>query len=360
MLKIDLKCQFDEFCLDLSEQLPTDKITGLFGSSGSGKSKLLRQLLGFDRLFQKQATIRFNSTNWQKKSEDSFKLTENRGIGYLPQTIDLFPHLNAKENILFSSHAKACNPHTIQNVFEKLNIENLLNKFPYQLSGGQQQRVGLARAIISAKNLLVLDEPFSAIGEDHKPQIMQLIKNINLTKKLPIIYSSHNRYEHAYLADHLITFKQGKVVQSGDYQDLATDINEEYAQVPDAINHIKARVLNFDSNYSVNCLKVGNHDLWAGENKLEKNQLVTLELRARDISISTNIVSNSSILNSLETTLVDWKEISGNQYLLKLSFENSFIIAFITKKSFFDLKLKTGINLYAMFKAVNILPISMS
>ncbi len=360
MLEINLQCQFNDFYLDIKEQLPSDKIIGLFGQSGSGKSKFIRQLLGFDVQYQRKVSVKFKSSTWQKKSERRFELTENRGIGYLPQTIDLFPHLNIRKNVLFGLKTESddIQSEIHENIFYSLNIENLLNKYPSQLSGGQQQRVGLARAILAAKNLLILDEPFSAIGEDHKPKIMQVLKNIHVANKLPIIFSSHNRYEHAYLTEHLLTFRNGKVIQSGNYHNIATDINKNFAQVPDAINHLKATVINFDQTFSVNHLKAGNYDLWAGELEIKKNQSVTLEIRARDISISIHKINNISILNSLKVKIVDSKEIYGHQYLLKLSFENSFLIAFITKKSFIDLNLKIGMDVYAMFKAVSILPIS--
>jgi len=357
-IDIRLKCQFDDFLLDVNEQFPSDKITGLFGKSGSGKSRLIRQILGFDLRYQKQSLIQFNSSIWQNRSENLFKLTENRGIGYLPQSVDLFPHLSVKNNIQFSSKNRVIDEKLYQSVLNDCDIENLTNKLPSQLSGGQKQRVGLARALFTAKNLLVLDEPLSAIGEDHKPKIMKLLKAISKKNKLPIIFSSHNRYEHAYLTEHLLHINDGIVEQSGNYSDISTDINNNFAQKADAINHLKAKAINFDTNYCVNQLESQNITLWAGYQLIEKDSYVNLEVRAKDISISLKNVKHSSILNCLPVQLVESIEISSHQYMLKLAFNEAFIIAFITKKSFFDLNLINGLDVFAVFKAVSVLPIS--
>ncbi len=358
MIKVSIKCQFDEFVLNVNEQFPSDKIVGLFGKSGSGKSKLIRQLLGFDLLNQQRASIEFNSKIWQDKTTKQFELTENRGIGYLPQTVDLFPYLNVENNIKFSSNKHVLDHELYKTVLYKLNIDSLIKKLPSQLSGGQKQRVGLARAIVSAKQLLILDEPFSAIGEDHKPQIMKLLKAMNKTHKLPIIFSSHNRYEHAYLTEHLINMDNGNVVQSGDYTNISTDINKGFAQAPDAINHLKATAVTFDENYYVNQLVSQNVNLWAGYQPIDKDSQVHLEVRAKDISIALTNTNNTSILNCLPVKLIESKEISRHLTLLKLDFKGTYLIAFITKKSFFELDLKDGMDVFALFKAVSILPIS--
>ena len=358
MIGIKVNCQFDEFVLDVDEHLPSDRIIGLFGKSGCGKSKLLRQLLGFDLDYQQQASIQFNSKNWQDLRTKHFELTEKRGIGYLPQTVDLFPHLNVEDNIRFSSKNKLLDHEFYKIILSQLNIEKLIQKFPSQLSGGQKQRVGLARAIVSAKQLLILDEPFSAIGEDHKPQIMKFLKSLTKKANLPIIFSSHNRYEHAYLTEYLVNIDNGKVTQSGSYTCLSTDINEDFAQAPDSLNHLRAKAIAFDENYYLNQLESQGVQLWAGYQAIEKGSQVHLEVRAKDISIALTDTNNTSILNCLPVKLIQSKEISHHQYLLKLAFKNLYLIAFITKKSFLDLDLKDDMNVFALFKAVSVLPIS--
>ena len=360
MLKVKLDCQFNDFDLKVNQQLPSDRIIGLFGASGSGKSRFIRQLLGFDLAHQKNIHIQFDDHLWQDNNDPFFLPIKNRGIGYLPQSIDLFPHLSVEQNILFGwkkQHSKF-NQKTIKKICFQLDIQSLMQKKPQQLSGGQQQRVALARAILAVSTILILDEPLSAIGEDHKPRVMQLLKYLQQELHIPIIYSSHNRVEHAFLTDYLITFKGGKIIQSGDYESIATDINGVFSQMIDAVNHIKAEVIEFEQEYFVNRLKTKQHQLWAGYLPLKKGHFVNLEVRAQDISLFLSESDQSSILNSLKVTIEDYEEVSRHQYIIKLAFENSFLIAFITKKSFVSLGLMKKMQVYAKFKSVSVLPIS--
>lgn len=364
MLIVDLDCHFGDFNLKLTEQLPSGKIIGLFGSSGSGKSRLIRQLLGLDSVNQKQAHISFNGTIWQKSDTASFLNPHQRGIGYLPQSIDLFPHLTVEQNILFAKENKRNSKDDNLNLDQMLNdldIVSIQTKYPYQLSGGQSQRVALARSIVAAEGLLILDEPLSAIGENHKPKIMHYLKSLNQNRNITILFSSHSRIEHAYLTDHLVTLHNGRVEQSDNYQTIASDINKTFAQAPETINNIDATAVDFDSDFSVNRLQTKEHSLWAGHRPIEKGTPVSLEVKAKDIAISLKPIENSSMLNCVRTILVGAKEITPHQYLLRLKFEDSYLIAFITKKSFIDLNLTNGlenrITLYASFKAVNVVSI---
>ncbi len=361
MLKVKLDCQFNDFDLTVNQQLPSDRIIGLFGASGSGKSRFIRQLLGFDLVHQKKVHIQFKDRLWQDSNNEFFLPIQNREIGYLPQSIDLFPHLSIEQNILFGwkKQTSKFDQAMIKNICLQLDIQSLLQKNPQQLSGGQQQRVALARAILVGSRILILDEPLSAIGEDHKPQVMQLLRYLQQVLNIPIIYSSHNRMEHAFLTDYLMTFKAGQIIQSGDYESIATDINGDFSQMSDAINHIKAEVIEFEQECFVNRLKTKQHQLWAGYQPLKKGHFVNLEIRAQDISLFLSQSDQSSILNSLKVTIVDFEEISSHQYVIKLSFENSFLVAFITKKSFISLGLKKNLKVYAKFKSLSVLPISL-
>lgn len=361
MLFIDLKSQFDQFNLNLNIDLPSDQIIGLFGPSGSGKTRLLRQLIGFDHSNITSAVIKFNQSIWHDSRHHQYQASHRRGIGYLPQNIDLFPHLTIKENIHFNNSITAQNNNVLQHkskIYQQLDIIPLLEKKPHQLSGGQQQRVALARAIFSASNLLVLDEPFSAIGEDHKISAMQLLFFIHQELNLPIIFSSHDRFEHAYLTQYLVTFDQGLVQQMGSYQAISTDIRGKFCQFTDAINRLSAKVVLFDEEFSINQLTTDKHQLWAGNTALGANSHVRLEIKAQDISLFLEASSQSSILNTMAVTIVEFEEISNHQIAVKLSFEQSFLVAFITKKSFHELNLKVEQNLFAKFKSVSVSPIS--
>ncbi len=360
MLQVKFECQFNDFATQANINLPSDTIIGLFGASGSGKSTFIRTILGFDKNSVKQVQIKFDQQTWADSDSQHYLSVAKRGIGYLPQSIDLFPHMSVLENILFAKkrNSKIFTDALIDKIIGSLDLKNVLTKKPSQLSGGQCQRTALARAIIASSKLLILDEPLSAVGEDHKPAIMQFLKFLNSQYNIPIIFSSHNRYEQAFLAEFLVTFDAGLIVQSGPYQTVATNINGRFSQMSNAVNRIKAKVVEYESEYSVNLLKTQNHKLWAGHIPLRAGSQVNLEIRAQDISISLTLADKSSILNNLAVTIANFEEISVHQYIVKLAFENSFLVAFITKKSFCILNLKKDQKVYANFKSVSIVPIS--
>lgn len=360
MLNTKLDCQYGEFRLQLEQALPTDQIIGLFGTSGSGKSRFIRQLLGFDSEHISTGTIEFGKQIWLNDSNNISLDPAKRGIGYLPQSIDLFPHLTAIRNITYavSNTSRTNSTIEIDSVLKELDLVDLKNRLPKQLSGGQKQRVALARAIVGATQLLILDEPLSAQGETHKAQIMRYLKTLNLRFQLPIIFASHDRIEHAFLSQYLLTFSNGKIKQAGDYERIATDICGDFAQTSDAINHIKAKVVSYKSEFYLNELTTNSHQLWAGNERIEEHTEVALEVRAQDISLSLNEYESSSILNCLSVRIVDYSEIARHQYLVKLAFENNFLTTFITKKSFIELNLKKGHELFARFKSVSVKPIS--
>ncbi len=362
MIKLALNCDYQGFELVAKQQLPCEQVIGLFGPSGSGKSNFLRQLVGFDKEALISGEINYQQTCWLDKSKSLFVSSANRGIGYLPQSIDLFPHLTVEQNIRFSNRVSDSKNQLIDFdwLVKQLDIQDYLTRFPSQLSGGQKQRVALARAIMAARNLLVLDEPLSAQGETHKNQIMSCLKSLNSLSRLSIIFASHSRVEHAFLSQYLITFEQGRIIQSGIYDHVATDITGKFAQTIDAINHILVKPVSYESKYSLNLLEYSGHHLWAGNNPIDTSTQVLLEIKATDISLSKSKDQQSSILNSIPVEITDHYEIEKHQYLVKLVFADVFLTTFITKKSFIDLKLKTGLNLYAQFKSVSVLPIELA
>jgi molybdate transport system ATP-binding protein len=362
MLAINLNCRFQDFHLAVKQTIPANKIVGLFGASGSGKSKFIRQVVGLDPNSIEKASIRFNNLVWCDHEKSIFIQAWQRGIGYLPQSIDLFPHLTVLQNIRFAQQHNYRDGVNLDfdTLITNLDVKDLLERFPHQLSGGQKQRVGLARAIIASENLLLLDEPFSAQGETHKSRLMNYLQSLNQTHQLTILFASHDRIEHAFLSQYLMTFNQGKVIQSDDYQKVATDIKGSFAQTTDSINHLPAIASHYHNDYYLNQLNFLGHSVWAGDTPLQPGTKVLLEIKATDISLSKIKNNQSSIVNSLPVSIVDYAEVAKHQYLIKLEFADIFLTTFITKKSFIELQMQSGMSMFAQFKSVSILPFELA
>jgi molybdate transport system ATP-binding protein len=362
MLQIQLTAQLDAFLLSVKASIPTNSIIGLFGASGSGKSLLIRQLAGFDQNHCQNSQIKFDQICWVNSEEGHFTPVQQRAIGYLPQSYDLFPHLNVNQNITFASNNNPDlnNKQLTDIVITALDIGELSKRKPHQLSGGQRQRVALARAILSSSQLLLLDEPFSAIGEDHLGAAMRLLKTLKEDFGRTIIIASHNRIEHAFLDDYILTLRNGSIEQSGNYREISTDIEGRFCRTSNAVNHLVAKVETYHQKYSLNQLSRGEHTLWAGESPMKNGTPIVLEIHAQDISLFVEKNTASSMLNSLPVTIVSYSELTGHQLLIKLALDDDFLTTFITKKSFEELGLTIGMSLYACFKAVSVISIKHS
>ncbi|WP_078427237.1 sulfate/molybdate ABC transporter ATP-binding protein [Alkalihalobacterium alkalinitrilicum] len=221
MLDVSLQKQLDNFTLDVS--FLVDKgMTAILGPSGCGKSLTLQCLAGLQTpdsgKIRLQDRILFDSA--QKKSIK----TRNRNIGYVFQNYALFPHLTVKENISFGlkgSFEKAEVEQKVANMITKIQLSGFENHFPSQLSGGQQQRVAIGRTLITNPDLLLLDEPFSALDHHVKHLLEQeLLSIIQENFSGVVLLVTHNMEEAYRLADRILLLKEGKVIQSGEKQEL--------------------------------------------------------------------------------------------------------------------------------------------
>ncbi len=158
---------------------------GIVGASGSGKSTLLRILAGLEK--KASGKIIFNDEIWLDDSTKKFTPPWKRRIGYVPQDILLIPTLNVLENLKFSGALDR----DAKTIAEQLSIEHLLERRPRLLSGGEKQRVAIGRALLTNPNILLLDEPFSALDKKLRFQVSELIKQCCHDKGIPLILISH-------------------------------------------------------------------------------------------------------------------------------------------------------------------------
>jgi molybdate transport system ATP-binding protein len=185
--------------------------TVLFGPSGCGKTTTLRCLAGLER--PDAGMIRRGSEVWFDAGANIHLPSQQRGVGFLFQDYALFPHLNVRRNVAYAlSRAQASRAAELLSAFDLVGLEN---RYPHQISGGQQQRVALARALARRPQLLLLDEPLSALDgptrDDLRPRLRNLLTGIGV----PVVLVTHDRAEALALADLLVVMDRGRVVQRG-------------------------------------------------------------------------------------------------------------------------------------------------
>ncbi len=186
----------------------------LFGPSGAGKSLTLRALAGLFPLDSGQITR--GSEVWHDSAAGIFVPPQARRIGYLPQQYALFPHLTVAQNIAFGQYTRgeAARKHQLE-LIRLMQLEGLENTRPARLSGGQQQRVALARALAAEPNLLLLDEPWSALDGPVRATLREEILRFHGQFQVPILLVTHDALDVQTLAEQVVVIAQGHVLQVG-------------------------------------------------------------------------------------------------------------------------------------------------
>lgn len=207
MIKIDITHPFQDFTFRANLELPAYGITSIFGPSGSGKTTLLNFISG--KITPKKGFIEINGKIILDTAKKISLPIHQRGIGYVFQDPTLFPHYSVEKNLLYGEKEK--NPELFQQIIQLLGIEPLLKKRIAYLSGGEKQRISIGRALLSSPNILLMDEPLSALDQARKEEILSYLELIPEQFKIPILYVTHNVQEAERLSQEFIAVDKGNI-----------------------------------------------------------------------------------------------------------------------------------------------------
>ena len=197
---------------DISFQIETGKFTVLIGESGCGKTTLLKMINKL--IVPTKGDIFIDGKNI--KEIDDIKL--RRGMGYVIQQTGLFPHMTVRENItiipkILKTDENKINEETLK-MMDMIGLdESLLDRYPSELSGGQQQRIGIARAFITNPEIILMDEPFSALDPMSRVSLQDEILKLQEKLHKTIVFVTHDMDEAIKLADKIAIFDNGELVQ---------------------------------------------------------------------------------------------------------------------------------------------------
>lgn len=240
-LTVAIKKHYDKF--DLAVDFSIDKgILGVLGASGCGKSLTLKCIAGIET--PDEGKIILNNRVLFDSGRGINLSPQERNIGYLFQNYALFPHMNVVENIAVGIK-QSDKRSIIDKYLQIFHLENIQKLYPKNLSGGQQQRVALARIFASEPEILMLDEPFSALDDFLKWQVeLELVKTLNLYGK-NILFVSHNRDEIYRFCDNIIVLSQGKSVSIGTKHSLFAEPKcLEASKLSGCKNHSRIEIID--------------------------------------------------------------------------------------------------------------------
>lgn len=214
MIDVGIKKRFKSFYIDAAIKFKSVRNV-LFGVSGSGKSSILKMIAGFFNPDSGYIAVKENVL-FDKKGNINIPIYK-RNVGYIPQEYTLFPHMNVKENILYGVKAKKIelDRERFDFLVRKTGLEGYLKAYPYELSGGQRQRVSLVRSLLVDPNILLLDEPFSALDKPIRDELRELLTDIVDQIGILTIFVSHDLDEAYEFAEELAIIENGRIVQLG-------------------------------------------------------------------------------------------------------------------------------------------------
>ena len=199
--------------MNFSYAIGEGELVSIYGASGAGKTSILRMLAGF--LNPDSGTIIFNDEIWFDASKKINVPPQKRNVGFVFQDYALFPNMNVKENLEFALQ-KGEPKNIIDELMNVTELEQLHTRKVQTLSGGQKQRVALARALVRKPVLLLLDEPLSAIDNELRTKLQDILLNIHRSYNLTTVLVSHDVAEIIKLSDKTIFLENGLLKKSGE------------------------------------------------------------------------------------------------------------------------------------------------
>lgn len=353
-LSVTLQHHFPGFALDVAFDAPPG-LTALFGKSGSGKTSVINAVAGI--LHPDQGRIASDNTILLDTTAGIDLPPHHRRLGYVFQDARLFPHLNVRQNLSYgrwfarnAGDRNNAGPH-FDDIIDLLGLSALLNRRPGALSGGEKSRVAIGRALLSNPALLLMDEPFAALDEARKGELLPYIEALRDNTKIPILYVSHALPEVARLATTLVVLDQGRCLRAGPAADLLADPDlAPTLGLRDAGAILTATVTAQDPD-GLTQLHTAGGPLWLPQIPKPPGSTLRIRIAAQDVILSRSRPEGLSALNILQARISAMRS-GPDGVLIQLSLGSDHLLARITTRSATALNLVPGQAIFAIVKSV--------
>ncbi|XUA18051.1 molybdenum ABC transporter ATP-binding protein ModC [Citrobacter sp. OP27] len=350
MLELNFTQTLGNHCLTINESLPAAGITAVFGVSGAGKTSLINAISGLTK--PQQGRIVLNNRVLNDTEKRICLSPEKRRIGYVFQDARLFPHYKVRGNLRYGMATSMAGQ--FDKMVSLLGIEALLDRLPGGLSGGEKQRVAIGRALLTAPELLLLDEPLASLDIPRKRELLPYLQRLAREINIPMLYVSHSLEEILHLADKVLVLEDGNVKAFGNLEDVwGSSVMHPWLPQDQQSSVLKVTVLEHHPHYAMTALALGDQHLWV--NKLEQpvQSSVRIRVQASDVSLVLQPPVQTSIRNVLRAKVVQCYDNNG-QVEVQLEVGGRTLWARISPWARDDLAVKPGQWLYAQIKSVSI------
>jgi molybdate transport system ATP-binding protein len=300
-LQVEIRLPLPQFQLECSFQAEREVVV-LFGPSGAGKTSVLDCIAGFRAPHRGRVVL---GDRILYCSQDGVNLpVRQRRIGYLSQQPALFPHLTVRQNV---GYGLLDLPHgereaRVESILERFRIQRLAASRPAAISGGEQQRVALARTLVCEPELLLLDEPLSALDLSLKSLLLDALFDWQRERSVPMLYVTHDRSEAYSLSRRVMVMEMGRVVADGEPRHVFdAPISRDQAALSGYENLFDAVVQEAHPALGTMTCRIAGTGLLL-ESPLAKRaegETASLAVRAGDILLATSRPSGISARNIL-------------------------------------------------------------
>jgi len=353
-LEVSISAEFEAFSLQLEAGFSANGISAIFGPSGCGKTTLLRCIAGFQSC---TGTIRFGDSTWLDSQQGINVAPHRRPVGYVFQEAHLFPHLDVSGNLAFAeSRAVSSGKFTRSEIVDILALSMLLGRHVDELSGGERQRVALARTLLSQPDLLLLDEPMSALDHARKAELLPYIRTACSVTGIPALFVSHAIDEVAQLAQHTLVLDEGRLQTQGATFDVLEHPDlERLTGRLEAGSVLAATVQGYDEQFQLAQLSCENFMLAVPSlHSPQTGSSVNLYVRARDVSIALSRPAGMSVRNVVPGEVKDIRMTPDSPFAeVIIRVGEQLLHARITRSAVVELDLAVNSAVYALIKSVS-------
>ena len=339
------------FDLQASFSLRDNGVTVLFGPSGCGKTSVLRAVAGLEKA---KGRVVIGGEVWQDDASGVFMPTHRRSLGYIFQESSLFPHLSVEENLKFGfkKQTMQASLRRMNEAVELLGIGSLLGRREHELSGGEKQRVAIARSIAMNPNVLLMDEPLSALDWVRKKEILPWLERLKDELSIPIVYVTHSLSEMSRLADDIILMEAGRVKYAGPFNEAISSLDKPFKIGDEVCSILVGRVVEKNQVWSSMIVESDGIPFELPDTGELCGAQVRIKIRARDVSLSIEEPSRTSIRNHFRAVVEDMDAAQGAHQLVKLRAGGSVVLASLMKRSIHELGITKGAAVWAQIKSV--------
>ena len=350
MLQINVKKQLGKLPLQVNLMVPNQGVTAIFGLSGSGKTSLINLVSGLTT--PDEGFIRLNDRTLVDTETQENIPVHQRNIGYVFQDARLFPHYTVKGNLRYG--AKNVSQADFDYIVELLGIQHLLKRYPLTLSGGEKQRVAIGRALLTDPDMLLMDEPLSALDMPRKRELMGYLERLSKEINIPILYVTHSLDELLRLADRVVLMENG-IVKAYDTVEKIwnSPIFEPWKGESEQSAVLSLPVYLHNPPYKMTALSLGNQSLWINQVQGEVGERIRVCIYSSDVSIALQKPEQTSIRNILlgQIAQIDVRE---HRVDIAVLVEGHKIWASISKWAQNELRFAVGMDVYVQIKAISV------